>query len=160
MKEKDSSQIEIVEYKKEYKKAFKSLNQEWIETYFKMEEEDYKALDHPDEYIIQKGGEILFAKCDDEFAGVCALIKLNHEKYDYELAKMAVSPKFQGKGIGRLIGEAVINKARELGAKVIYLESNTKLTPAINLYYKLGFKKIQGPASPYKRSNIQMELIL
>ena len=54
MKDRDSSTIEIVEYKSEYKEAFKSLNQEWIETYFKMEEEDYKALDNPDEYIIQK----------------------------------------------------------------------------------------------------------
>jgi hypothetical protein len=33
------------------------------------------------------------------------------------------------------------------------------LKPAINLYYKLGFRKTSGPPSPYERSNIQMELI-
>ncbi|RYY25293.1 MAG: MarR family transcriptional regulator, partial [Chitinophagaceae bacterium] len=49
---------------------------------------------------------------------------------------------------------------RELGARKVYLESNTKLEPAINLYYKLGFKKIAGAPSPYERCNIQMELEL
>jgi hypothetical protein len=31
---------------------------------------------------------------------------------------------------------------------------------AINLYYKLGFKKLLVIATPYERSNIQMELDL
>ena len=80
--------------------------------------------------------------------------------YDFELAKMAVSPKFQGKGIGSVLGNAVIDKARDLGAKKIYLESNTVLGPAINLYRKLGFTKVTGVPSPYARCNIQMELAI
>ncbi|HMI01089.1 MAG TPA: GNAT family N-acetyltransferase, partial [Pedobacter sp.] len=59
-----------------------------------------------------------------------------------------------------LLGNAVIEKARSLGARKIYLESNTILTPAINLYHKLGFKKVAGHATPYERCNIQMELSL
>lgn len=51
--------------------------------------------------------------------------------YDYELAKLAVSPKVQGKGIGVLLCEAVVNKAKELGGKRIFIESNTRLKPAI-----------------------------
>jgi hypothetical protein len=54
----------------------------------------------------------------------------------------------------------VIDQARELGADTVYLESNTLLKPAIQLYYKLGFQKVTGRPSPYKRSNIQMELAL
>lgn len=50
--------------------------------------------------------------------------------------------------------------AKELGASKIYLESNTILKPAIQLYQKLGFQKIVGRTTPYKRCNIQMELIL
>ncbi len=157
---KDPKSIVIVEYQEAYREAFKTLNQEWIETYFKMEEMDYKALDHPDEYIIQNGGEILFARYEDELIGVCALIKLDHGKYDYELAKMAVSPNYQGLGIGKKICQAIIEKAKSLGAKALFLESNTKLEPAINLYKKLGFEEVEGLASPYARSNIKMELIL
>ena len=76
----------------------------------------------------------------------------------YELAKMAVSPKAKGKGIGFILGNTSIAKAKELGAKKIYLESNTILKPAINLYHKLGFKKVTGIPSPYERCNIQMIL--
>ena len=65
-----------------------------------------------------------------------------------------------GKGIGWLLSIAAINKARQLGGKTIYLESNTVLKPAINLYQKLGFQKVVRKPSPYNRCNIQMELSL
>jgi GNAT superfamily N-acetyltransferase len=80
--------------------------------------------------------------------------------YDFELAKMAVNPAAQGKHIGWLLGNAIIETAKLAGAKKIFLESNTILKPAIQLYHKLGFKKIINRPSPYERSNIQMELIL
>ncbi len=156
----ESSDVQIVEYTPQYQSAFKLLNEEWISTYFEMEEADYKALDNPKEYILDKGGKIFVALYQNEPLGVCALIKMNDINYDFEMAKMAVSPKAQGKNIGWLLGKTVVNTAQELGASKIYLESNTILKPAINLYYKLGFQKITGHVTPYKRCNIQMELIL
>ena len=159
-KNRESQDVQIVDYTVEYQQAFKALNVEWISTYFEMEEADYKALGNPQEYILDKGGKILVALYHNEPVGVCALIKMNNEKYDFEMAKMAVSPKAQGKNIGWLLGEAIVNKAKELGASKLYLESNTILKPAINLYHKLGFQKVGGRPSPYERSNIQMELII
>ncbi len=125
-----------------------------------MEPADYKALDDPEGYILNNGGHILVALYKEEPVGVCALLKMDDPVYDYELAKMAVDPKAQGKNIGRLLGEAAIAKARELGGRRIYLESNTLLKPAISLYHKLGFKKVAGRITPYERCNIQMELDL
>lgn len=154
----ESKNVQIVDYESRYHSAFKSLNVEWISTYFEMEEADYKALDNPKEYILDKGGKILIALYDNEPVGVCALIKMNDT--DFEMAKMAVSPKAQGKNIGFLLGEAIVKTAKELGASKLYLESNTILKPAINLYYKLGFQKVAGLPTPYKRCNIQMELKL
>ncbi|AZA54955.1 bifunctional helix-turn-helix transcriptional regulator/GNAT family N-acetyltransferase [Chryseobacterium sp. G0201] len=159
-KDRESKDVQIVEYQPKYQEAFRSLNEEWISTYFEMEEADYKALDNPKEYILDKGGKIFVALYHDEPLGVCALIKMNDGNYDFEMAKMAVSPKAQGKSIGWLLGKKVADTARELGASKLYLESNTILKPAINLYYKLGFEKVAGHATPYKRCNIQMELIL
>lgn len=150
--------VQIVGYEPKYQSAFKALNEEWISDYFVMEEADYKALDHPEEYILNNGGKILVALYKDEPVGVCALIKMDDPDYDYELAKMAVSPKAQGKSIGWQLGEAIKNTAKEMGASKIYLESNTMLKPAINMYYKLGFQKVTGRATPYERCNIQMEL--
>ena len=125
-----------------------------------MEAADHKALDKPEKNIIDKGGYILVALYNNEPVGVCALMKMDDPVYEYELAKMAVSPKAQGKNIGWLLGQAAIAKARSLGAKKLYLESNTILQPAINLYHKLGFQKVIGHATPYERCNIQMELAI
>jgi len=123
-----------------------------------MEEADYKILDHPEEYVLDKGGHILFALNIDKPVGTCALVKKDEDTF--ELSKMAVSPEAKGKGIGWQLGNAAIEKAKEVGIKRLYLESNTILKPAINLYYKLGFKRIAGKPSPYERSNIHMELNL
>ena len=156
MKNKD--QVEITTYNPKYQKSFKDLNIEWISTYFVVEPNDVKALDHAEEYIINKGGEIFSAILNDEVLGVCALIKSDGKEYDYELAKMAVSPKAQGKGVGLLLAEPAIKWATKKGASKIYLESNTKLKPAIKLYEKLGFKEITGISSSYDRVDIQMIL--
>jgi DNA-binding MarR family transcriptional regulator/GNAT superfamily N-acetyltransferase len=156
----ESKSVQIVDYSSHYQSAFRSLNEEWISKYFEMEETDYKALDHPEEYILNKGGKIFVALYNDEPLGVCALIKMDDPEYDFEMAKMAVSPKVQGKNMGYLLGLKVIDEAKKLDASKIYLESNTILKPAINLYNKLGFKKISGRSTPYQRCNIQMELSL
>ncbi|MBW1654023.1 GNAT family N-acetyltransferase [Flavobacterium quisquiliarum] len=152
--------VQIKTYTPKYKESFKNLNIEWISNYFEVEPNDIKALDHAEEYIIEKGGEIFSAILNDEVLGVCALIKSNTKDYDYELAKMAVSPKAQGKGVGLLLAKEAIKWASEKGASKIYLESNTKLQPAIKLYEKLGFKEIKGISSSYNRVDIQMMLVL
>ena len=154
-------EVKIVTFEPGFATAFKDLNVEWISTYFKLEASDYMVLDNPQSYIIDNGGYIFVALFQNEPVGVCAMIKLdeNHD-YDFELAKMAVSPKVQGKKIGQQLGLVILNKARAVGAKKIFLESNTILTPALNLYKKLGFKQIWGYPSPYERANIQMGLDL
>ena len=110
------------------------------------------------EYILDKGGCILVAIYEKKAVGVCALIKMNEAEWDFELAKMAISSEFRGLGIGFLLANAIIDKAKYLGAKSIYLESNTVLAPAIKLYRKLGFKEIAGYPTPYQRCDIQMML--
>ncbi|MBW4657700.1 MAG: bifunctional helix-turn-helix transcriptional regulator/GNAT family N-acetyltransferase [Drouetiella hepatica Uher 2000/2452] len=161
-KARERQHIEIIDYSPEFHDDFKRLNYEWIEKYFKLEEFDYQSLDHPDERILQPGGHIYMAvdnsEMSSEVVGTCALIKIDNDTY--ELAKMVVAERVRGKGIGWLLGQAAISKARDLGAKVICLESNTVLEPAINLYQKLGFRRVVGHASPYERCNIQMELSL
>ena len=93
--------------------------------------------------------------------GVCALCAMpDGSTYDFELAKLAVNDFIKRKGIGRRLCEAVINKARELGGKVLFLESNTRLKPAIALYRKLGFKELPEYHPAYARGDIQMELSL
>jgi DNA-binding MarR family transcriptional regulator/GNAT superfamily N-acetyltransferase len=156
----ETKEVQIVDYQPKYKEAYKALNVDWITTHFVMEGIDKQVLDNPETDILNKGGHIFIALYKGEPIGTCSLKKLKDDQYDFELTKMAVWPKAQGKGIGWLLGRAVVDKAKELGGKTLYLESNTKLKAAISLYHKLGFKKVPHRPSAYGRSNIQMMMEL
>lgn len=122
-----------------------------------MEPLDHQILQDPDEHIIKKGGSIFMASFQNEIVGTVALKLVTPGVY--ELTKMAVDEKFQGKRIGRSLAEAAINSVKDSRGKKIILYSNTMLLPAVALYYKLGFREIPVDG-PYKRTNIKMELII
>ena len=151
--------LNIIPYQPQYRSAFKALNIWWVEKYFKVEPIDLEYLDNPEEKILNKGGYIYFALLNEKPVGACALIKMDEEGAVFELSKMGVLPEAQGHKIGWKLGQAVIEKAKAVGAKKLYLESNTVLTPAMKLYKKLGFKRLDGYDSPYERCNIAMELV-
>lgn len=152
------SAIQIVDFNLFYAKAFYDLNHEWISKFFVMEDADEKSLGDPKGYIIDKGGHILIALFNGEPVGTCAL--LNEGDGVYELAKMAVAPKMQGMKIGKMLGEAAIDRAKRLGANMVYLVSNRRLETALNLYKRLGFVEVPMPPSIYERANIKMQLSL
>ena len=154
----DRENIELIEYRVEHATTFRDLNYEWINKHFEVEESDSAMLEDPGKHIIAKGGYIVIATYKSSVVGTCALIR--HDANRAELAKMAVDDSAKGKGIGYLLGQRCVDKARELNFREVFLESNTKLTPAINLYKKLGFKRIIGEPSPYVRCNIQMSLTI
>ena len=147
--------LTIADFQQRHKQAFRDLNYEWIATYFEIEDFDKKMLEDPTGHILDKGGAILIAELDGEPVGTCALIRM--EEGVFELAKMAVTPRAQGNQVGYKIGLAVLEKARDLGASTIFLETNSSLKPAISLYHKLGFSETCGKNSAYSRCNIQME---
>ena len=111
-------------------------------------------------YILDKGGEILFAIDQaGKPVGTCALIRYNAELG--ELAKMGVDKTSQSRGAGKLLGEAIIRLAEAKGLSSLFLETNSVLTPAINLYKRLGFKQKESPhTSDYQRADVYMELDL
>ncbi|HYC86732.1 MAG TPA: GNAT family N-acetyltransferase [Chryseosolibacter sp.] len=147
---------EIVEYATHHQPWFEKFNRDWIEKYFWMEPIDVEVLQHPEEHIIKKGGKIFMASVDRQIAGTVALKYVSPGVYEF--TKMAVEERFRGKQVGKALAEAAIVKAKELRAHKIILYSNTILTPAIELYRKLGFREVPVDG-PYKRSNIKMELV-
>ncbi len=154
----ENQKIEIVEYRPEHHQRFKEINEEWITKSYFMEEEDKKTLDDPYDYILKNGGRIFIALCNDFPVGTCAYLNLGDEVF--EMIKMAVDEKYRGLRIGRKIGEHSVQKIKESGAKKIILFSNTKgSATAIELYYKLGFKKVDLDSSEFIRADIKMEMI-
>ena len=154
IKNQQLNEVQIIDYQSIHRGSFKNLNVAWIEKYFKIEPSDLAQLENPEGYILEKGGWVLLAQISDEIVGTAALIKSSDTFF--ELAKMAVDEKHQGKQIGKKLAIAAIEKAREMGAKQLFLESNRKLTPALNLYKSVGFREVKLRDSPYERADIQM----
>jgi len=150
--------IAILDYEPAHQPAFRALNREWIVRYFALDPIDNQMLDDPEGYIRKPGGHIFMASADGDLVGTCAL--LNEHDGVYELAKMAVAPRAQGLGIGWLLGQAAVAKARALGGRRVELLSNSRLTPALALYAKLGFWPVPVPATPYQRTDVTMVLDL
>jgi putative acetyltransferase len=145
--------VEIVEYQPRYKQDFKSINVEWISASFVVEPHDLEQLDAP-EVIINTGGQIFLALLKGEVVGTSALI--NEGNGVYELAKMGVTPKAKGLGIGKALCIKTIALAKENQAKVLYLLSNRKATTALNMYLKLGFEEVSLGPTLYARADIKM----
>jgi very-short-patch-repair endonuclease/ribosomal protein S18 acetylase RimI-like enzyme len=156
--EMSENKVHIIEFRDELVAHFKNLNIAWLEKYFYVEAIDEAMLSDPKKYIIDKGGYIFFAEMDNEIAGTFALMKV--EERIFELAKMAVDEKFQGRRVGNRMMEFAIEKVKNLSATKLILYSNTMLSPAIHLYKKYGFVEVPFENSEYKRSNIKMVLAL
>ncbi|MEM9842282.1 MAG: GNAT family N-acetyltransferase [Pseudomonadota bacterium] len=142
--------------------AFRDLNLAWVEAFFTVEEEDRAQLDDPHSQIIDKGGAILIAELKGEAVGTVGLVP-GHGEGVLELVKMSARDDLKGRGIGRALMSAAITKARAMGAHKIWLETNTKLSAALALYRKSGFRELTGDEltpTPYARCNCQMVLDL
>ena len=142
--------------------AFRDLNLAWVEAFFTVEDEDRAQLEDPNTHILDKGGAILIAEYQGEAVGTVGLVPGHHEGM-LELIKMSARSDIQGKGIGRALMDAAIEKAREMGASQIWLETNTSLEAALALYRKSGFRELTGDEltpTPYDRCNCQMLLDL
>jgi putative acetyltransferase len=155
------SQVTIREFQPGDEDAFRRLNEEWIERYFRIEPKETVVLADPRGTILDAGGRIFFAIVDGHAVGCCALRRISDT--EFEVAKMAVTPGFQGAGIGRKLLHAVIEAGRDRGARRLYLETNHQLKPAIHVYESLGFRHLAPEEiipSPYQRADVYMELML
>lgn len=140
---------------------FRLLNEEWITRFFVLEAKDVATLGDPQRSILDKGGQIFLADAGDEVVGCVALIPVQDGMY--ELSKMAVAPKMQGQGIGRRLLEYTVARARELGAKSLFLGSQTRLANAVHLYEAMGFRHVSPDSLPdmhYSRADVFMKLDL
>lgn len=150
-----SGKIEIEDYRSEHKEDFARLNREWLQKYFCVEPMDEVLFKDPTAKIIKPGGAILCARMAGEIVGTCALIRHGE---GFEIARMAVTEKHRGLGIGEKLLVAVLAQAEEKKAQRVFLVTNSRLRPAISLYQKYGFVTIhEGPHPDYKRGDMIME---
>ncbi len=58
------------------------------------------------------------------------------------ILSVAVHPDFRGRGIGRALVEAALDRLRRAGAGCVKLEVRPTNIPAVRLYEKLGFRRV------------------
>jgi putative acetyltransferase len=110
-----------------------------IDEYFDQNEFDEELASLPGKYSPPDGQ--LFLACDDgEPAGCVALRRIDNQAC--EMKRMFLYPQYQGKGIGRRLGEAIIRDARAAGYAIMRLDTSWRQQEAQALYSKLGFQRI------------------
>ena len=130
--------LTIVDYDDSLAGDFRDINAQWIGAMYRIEPTDRDVLDHPRERIVDPGGAILFVEAEGlGIVGACALQKTGERRF--ELTKMGVLETARGRKAGEFLLKAIIARADQLGADLLYLLSNKKSAPAIHLYEKLGF---------------------
>jgi GNAT superfamily N-acetyltransferase len=150
--------VEIIPYSPELQLYFETINKAWVNQYFSLEAFDIAQLDNPDETILAKGGAIIFARVAGEICGTVGIVP--KDESTCEMIKMGVDPAAQGKGVGRALGQAVLEEAKRRGFTKMVLYSSTKLVSALALYEKLGFQKVVMECGAYGRCDIKMEKFL
>ncbi len=94
---------------------------------------------------IQQGpGDVLVAEIGDVTIGACQLIVFRHlqsrGRLCAEIESVHVHPDWRGRGIGRVLMGAAIDRARVLGCYRIQLTSNQARPDAHRFYAALGFE--------------------
>ncbi|MEY2621323.1 MAG: hypothetical protein RIT26_1143 [Pseudomonadota bacterium] len=97
-------------------------------------------------------GTLLLAWVEGELAGCCALRPIDDVDVANaaEMKRLYVRPAFRRFGLGRLLAEAVLDAARQMGYSSVLLDTLDDMEAARALYEDLGFVEIP----PYYHSPI------
>ena len=146
--------MEIVGFTDRHAEDFRRLNEIWILQHFALEGKDRRQLLDPHGEIIGQGGFVFVAEHEGAVIGCCALLRIDE---GFEVAKMTVAEDIRGQGVGRMLMDACLDKAKEEGAPRLYLETNSRLAPTIRLYRAMRFEDCAARVSDYERCDVYME---
>ena len=83
------------------------------------------------------GGDLLIARKGDRAAGCVALRDIGFPVC--EMKRLYVRPEFRRQGLGRMLCERIIDRAKAVGYRKMRLDTLDKLEQAVQLYQSLGF---------------------
>ncbi|WP_225207334.1 bifunctional helix-turn-helix transcriptional regulator/GNAT family N-acetyltransferase [Novosphingobium huizhouense] len=151
--------LTLLEYDDTLAADFHDINAQWITAMFALEPTDRDVLENPRARIIDGGGTILFVAAPGlGVVGTCALQQTGKGKF--ELTKMGVRESARGLKAGEFLLAAMIERARAMGAELLYLLTNRRCEAAVHLYEKLGFvhdaQIMADYGARYERCNVAM----
>jgi GNAT superfamily N-acetyltransferase len=112
---------------------------ELIDAYFDADAFEQELAILPGDYS-RPDGALLLAHWDGAAAGCVAFRRLDSAAC--EMKRMFVYPRFHGHGIGRALGQAIVDEARGAGYSFMRLDTSVRQIEAQQLYAKLGFRGV------------------
>ncbi|MCA8902413.1 MAG: MarR family transcriptional regulator/GNAT family N-acetyltransferase [Hyphomonas sp.] len=131
--------LRIVEFTDDLAPHFDRISREWVEDMFRLEAEDVDIIENPRRRIIDAGGIILFVEHETRgIVGTCALMPMGDGSY--ELTKMGVLKSARGLNAGNFLMKKILQRARRMKMRELFLLTNSICESAIHLYEKSGFR--------------------
>ncbi|MDW5289426.1 GNAT family N-acetyltransferase [Formosa sp. PL04] len=104
-----------------------------------------KALDDMFETYNTENSEYFVVVENNRVIGGAGIGPVDDSDEVCELQKMYFLDEARGRGIGKMMMDTCLQKAKNLGYKRCYLETLPYMTSATHLYNKTGFKNLDGP---------------
>jgi ribosomal protein S18 acetylase RimI-like enzyme len=126
--------------------AARQLFRDYVESLdFALDFQDFeREMDNLPGTYAPPEGTILLAEQNDDPVGVVAVQPLDENRV-CEMKRLYVRPEHRNEGLGRALGEAILDAARSLGYTTMRLDTVASMTAARSLYRSLGFEE----RSPY-----------
>lgn len=138
---------DLPQLKSVYSKIIYNMNKDNIQIWDEVYpcEFFYDDIENNRLYILEENNEIVsaFALCNSNSGEDYVKWENEHEKALY-IDRFGVNVNYLRKGIGSIMLNEAISLARDKGAKYLRLFVVDINKPAINLYMKSGFKRVEG----------------
>lgn len=111
--------------------------------------------------LFRENGSILWvSEVDGEAVGCCGIYPTEGLSQGCcELVKFYLAGSARDNGIGKTLMQQAIDSASELGYRSIYLESLPHFSRALNMYDRLGFKRLKEPLGEFGHSGCSIWML-